>query len=58
MATPGRLALLRTKAWVGGSWRGALSEATFPVYNPAKGELIAEVLQMMLETIVLSNECV
>ena len=38
-----RSSLLRTKAWIGGQWRAALSENTFPVYNPANNELIAEV---------------
>lgn len=43
MASPARSSLLRTKAWIGGKWRAALSENTFPVYNPANNELIAEV---------------
>ena len=43
MASPARSSLLRTKAWIGGKWRAALSENTFPVYNPANKELIAEV---------------
>ena len=44
MASPARSSLLRTKAWIGSKWRAALSENTFPVYNPANNELIAEVI--------------
>ena len=43
MASPARSSLLRTKAWIGGKWQAALSENTFPVYNPTNNELIAEV---------------
>ena len=38
-----RLALLRRRAWVSGKWVEAASKKTFPVLNPANGELIAEV---------------
>jgi hypothetical protein len=38
-----RLALLRGRAWVSGRWVEAASGKTFPVLNPANGELIAEV---------------
>lgn len=37
------LALLRSKAWVGGSWVSAANGATFPVYNPSTGEKITDV---------------
>lgn len=38
-----RLALLRGRAWVSGKWVEAVSKKTFPVLNPANGEIIAEV---------------
>lgn len=38
-----RLSLLRGRAWVSGRWVEAVSGRTFPVLNPANGELIAEV---------------
>lgn len=38
-----RLSLLRGKAWVSGRWVEAVSGKTFPVLNPANGEIIAEV---------------
>ena len=31
------------KAYIGGKWKDASSNATFPVVNPANGELLAEV---------------
>ena len=34
------------KAFVGGVWRDAHSKRTFPVYNPATWEVIAEVPDM------------
>jgi succinate-semialdehyde dehydrogenase/glutarate-semialdehyde dehydrogenase len=34
---------LRTQAFSGGEWIGAASGATFPVTNPATGEILAEV---------------
>ena len=43
MAAPARSALIRTQAWIGGKWRAALSENTFPVYSPATKEIVAEV---------------
>ncbi len=36
-------ALLRTQMYVGGEWVGARSGRTFAVYNPATGEVLAEV---------------
>lgn len=38
-----RLSLLRGRAWVAGRWVEAVSGRTFPVLNPANGQLIAEV---------------
>ena len=38
-----RLALLRGRGWVSGKWVEAASKKTFPVLNPANGEVIAEV---------------
>lgn len=38
-----RLALLRGRAWVSGKWVEAASKNTFPVINPANGQVIAEV---------------
>jgi len=35
--------LLRTQAYIDGEWVNADDGATFPVYNPANGELVAEV---------------
>ena len=34
------------KAFIGGAWKDAHSKQTFPVYNPATGEVIAEVSDM------------
>ena len=31
------------KAYIGGKWKAAATNATFPVYNPANGEKLAEV---------------
>ena len=38
--------LLATKAYLGGEWRDADSGATFPVKNPARGDVIAEVADL------------
>ncbi|GAC1595251.1 MAG: hypothetical protein NVS3B28_26410 [Candidatus Velthaea sp.] len=38
-----RSKLMKTLAYVGGHWIGADSGATFPVYDPATGERIADV---------------
>ena len=38
-----RTILLKNKAWIGGKWLDALSENTYPVYNPYNMEIIAEV---------------
>ena len=38
-----RLSLLRGRAWVSGRWVEAASKQTFPVWNPANGEIIADV---------------
>lgn len=38
--------LLRTRAYVAGSWIGADSGRTFPVTDPATGQLVAEVPRM------------
>ncbi len=35
--------LLRTRAFINGGWQDADSGATAPVYNPANGEVIAEI---------------
>ena len=35
--------LIRTQAYINGQWVDADDGATFPVYNPATHELIAEV---------------
>ena len=43
MAVRPSLSLLRSKAWVGGSWISAVNRATFPVYNPSTGAMVAEV---------------
>lgn len=43
MLTLTQPSLLRTQAYVGGRWENALSGRTFPVYNPATGEVLAEV---------------
>ena len=40
------LNLLRTQCLIGGAWCGAEGGATFPVGNPANGELLAEVPDM------------
>ena len=40
------LNLLRTQCLIGGAWCGADGGATFPVGNPANGELLAEVPDM------------
>lgn len=55
MASPARSSLLRTKAWIGGKWRSALSENTFPVYSPANNELIAEVWITTLCSILINR---
>lgn len=34
------------KAFIGGVWKDAHSKQTFPVYNPAIGEVITEVSDM------------
>lgn len=39
-------ALLRNQAWIDGQWVDADSGARFAVYNPASGELLAEVPDM------------
>jgi acyl-CoA reductase-like NAD-dependent aldehyde dehydrogenase len=31
------------KAYIGGKWKAAASNTTFPVFNPANGEKIADV---------------
>jgi delta 1-pyrroline-5-carboxylate dehydrogenase len=31
------------KAYIGGKWKSAASNTTFPVFNPASGEKLAEV---------------
>jgi acyl-CoA reductase-like NAD-dependent aldehyde dehydrogenase len=41
-----RSTLMKTLAYVGGSWIGADSAATFPVYDPATGERVADVPRM------------
>ena len=41
-----RSTLMKTLAYVGGSWIGADSGATFPVYDPATGERVADVPRM------------
>ncbi|WP_424969607.1 NAD-dependent succinate-semialdehyde dehydrogenase [Dinoroseobacter sp. S76] len=38
--------LLETRAYIGGDWIEADSGATFPVRNPARGDLIAEVADL------------
>ena len=38
--------LLATKAYLAGAWRDADSGATFPVRNPARGDVIAEVADL------------
>lgn len=43
MASRPLLSLLRSKAWVGGSWVSAANGATFPVYNPSTGEKLTDV---------------
>ena len=48
MASATRSGLLRTQAWIGGRWRTAISENTFPVYNPATNEVVAEVSKILL----------
>ncbi len=40
------LPLLRSQAYVGGDWVDADSGATFPVLNPATGEVVAQVPRM------------
>ena len=39
-------ALLRRQAYVDGAWVDAASRETFPVMNPATGEVVAEVPRM------------
>lgn len=39
-------ALLQDKAWINGQWVDALSGKRFAVYNPANGDLLAEVPDM------------
>jgi succinate-semialdehyde dehydrogenase/glutarate-semialdehyde dehydrogenase len=41
-----RSTLMKTLAYVGGDWIGADSGATFPVYDPATGERVADVPRM------------
>ena len=50
-----RSALWRTKAWIGGKWRTALSENTYPVYSPSSGELLAHVGGVVLTKMVLTK---
>lgn len=38
--------LLRTQCYINGIWQNAINGATFPVHNPSKGSLIAEVPKM------------
>lgn len=38
--------LLQTKAYLNGEWVGADSGATFPVTNPATGDVIAQVARL------------
>ncbi|MCB1358363.1 MAG: aldehyde dehydrogenase family protein, partial [Maritimibacter sp.] len=38
--------LLETRAFVAGKWVEAASGATFPVTNPARGDVIAEVADL------------
>ncbi len=38
--------LLRTQAYINGEWVDADDGSTFPVYNPANGELVAEVANL------------
>ena len=42
--------MLRTQAYVGGTWTDADSGETFPVENPATGETIADVPRLGGET--------
>jgi succinate-semialdehyde dehydrogenase/glutarate-semialdehyde dehydrogenase len=41
-----RSTLLKSLAYVGGQWIGADSGATFPVYDPATGDTVANVPRM------------
>ncbi len=41
--------LLRTQGFINGRWTDALSGKTFPVYNPATGEVLAQVADMGAE---------
>eukprot|EP01135_Chromosphaera_perkinsii_P012057 Nk52_evm20s2578 gene=Nk52_evmTU20s2578 len=43
--------LLKTKAYVGGKWIGAVSNKLYPVVNPATGEVIVEVPDMGTEDV-------
>ena len=38
--------LLETRAFVGGEWVNAADGKTFPVTNPARGDVIAEVADL------------
>ncbi|MEL6168300.1 MAG: NAD-dependent succinate-semialdehyde dehydrogenase [Pseudomonadota bacterium] len=48
--------LLRTQGFVGGDWSDAASGATFPVTNPARGDVIAEVADFGREDVATAIE--
>jgi succinate-semialdehyde dehydrogenase/glutarate-semialdehyde dehydrogenase len=51
--------LIKTQAFIGGSWLSAANGATFPVRNPANGALIAEVADLAMtevEAAITSSE--
>ncbi len=41
-----RSTLLKSLSYVGGEWIGADSGATFPVYDPATGDVVADVARL------------
>ena len=46
--------LLRTDSYVDGKWIPAPDGKTFPIHNPATGELIAEVADHGVETVKMA----
>ena len=38
-----KTSLLKNKAWIGGRWVDAITQNTYPVYNPTNREVIADV---------------
>ena len=49
--------LFETRGFVNGSWTGATDGATFPVYEPATGQVLANCASFSQDAFVSSIEC-